>query len=134
MDKWTLGPLRLLNFAAWTALLLAWNPQLPKRLLAPTALLGRNSLSVFAFHLPLVIAAAVIVQQFSPSNAMQTAIGLLVIALLFVWAACWERRKRRRAEATAAASLPTVKPSSPTAPANAQTVRVLPPSRTGGIV
>jgi len=26
MDKWTLGPLRLLNFAAWTGLLLAWNP------------------------------------------------------------------------------------------------------------
>jgi hypothetical protein len=134
MDKWTLGPLRLLNFTAWTVLLLAWNPQLPKRLLAPAALLGRNSLSVFAFHLPLVIAAADIVQQFSPSNAVQTVIGLLVIALLFVWAAWWERRKRRRAEATVAASLPAVKPSSPTAPATARTVRVLPASRTGGIV
>ncbi len=123
MDKWTLGPLRLLNFAAWTVLLLAWNPQLPKRLLAPAALLGRNSLSVFAFHLPLVIAAAVIVQQFAPSDAVQTAIGLLVIALLFAWAAGWEHRKRRRAEVAVAAGLPTIKPSSPTAPATAQTVR-----------
>jgi uncharacterized membrane protein len=92
-------------------------------LLAPTALLGRNSLAVFAFHLPLVIAAAVIVQQFAPSNAVQTAIGLLVIALLFVWAAGWERRKRRRAEAALAAGVPAVKPLSPTTPATARTVR-----------
>jgi len=134
MDKWTLGPLRLLNFAAWTVLLLAWNPQLPRRLLAPGALLGRNSLSVFAFHLPLVIAAAVIVQQFSPSNAVQTAIGLLVIALLFVWAAWWEHRKRRRTEATVTTGLPAVKPSSSTAPATARTVRTLPATRTGGTV
>jgi hypothetical protein len=123
MDKWTLGPLRVLNFGAWTVLLLAWNPQPPKWLLAPTALLGRNSLAVFAFHLPLVIAAAVIVQQFAPSNAVQTAIGLLVIALLFVWAAGWERRKRRRAEAALAAGVPAVKPLSPTTPATARTVR-----------
>jgi hypothetical protein len=123
MDKWTLGPLRVLNFGAWTVLLLAWNPQPPKWLLAPTALLGRNSLSVFAFHLPLVIAAAVAVQQFAPSNAMQTAIGLLVIALLFVWAAGWEHCKRRRSEGTVAAGLPAVKPSSPTTPATARILR-----------
>jgi len=119
MDKWTLGPLRLLNFAAWAVLLLAWNPRPPKWFLAPTALLGRNSLSVFACHLPLVIAAAVIVQQFAPPNAVQTAIGLLVIALLFVWAAWWEHHKRRQVEATGAASSSTVKPPSPTTPANA---------------
>ena len=57
MDKWTLGTLRVLNFAAWVVLLLAWNPHPPKWFLAPTALLGRHSLAVFAFHLPLVIAA-----------------------------------------------------------------------------
>jgi len=122
MDKWTLGPLRLLNFAAWTTLLLAWNPNPPKWFLAPVALLGRNSLSVFACHLPLVIAAAVIVQQFALPNAVQTAIGLLVIALLFVWAAWWEYRKRRRVEATGAAGSSTVRPPSPTTPADVRTV------------
>jgi hypothetical protein len=118
MDKWTLGPLRALNCAGWAVLLLAWNPHPPKWLMAPTALLGRNSLAVFAFHLPLVIAAAVIIQQFVPSNPVQTVIGLLVIALLFVWAAAWEYRKRRRAE-MAAAKRSAIKPPFPTTPATA---------------
>ena len=118
MDKWTLGPLRALNCAGWAVLLLAWNPHPPTWLMAPTALLGRNSLSVFAFHLPLVIAATVIVQQFVPSNTWQTIIGLLVIALLFVWAAGWEHRKQQRARAMAAA-VKGVKSSFPPAPATA---------------
>ena len=120
MDKWTLGPLRLLNFAAWTVLLLAWNPHPPKWFLAPVALLGRHSLAVFAFHLPLVIAAAVIVQMLVLSNATQTAIGLAVIALLFVWAGCLDYHKLQQAK-TAAAGLPAVKSPSPTTPAAART-------------
>ncbi|MGH7994126.1 MAG: OpgC domain-containing protein [Limisphaerales bacterium] len=119
MDKWTLGPLRALNCAGWAVLLLAWNPHPPAWLLAPSALLGRNSLAVFAFHLPLVIAATVIVQQFIPSNTWQTVIGLLVIALLFAWAAAWEYRKRRRARITAAVAAKNVKSSFPTTPATA---------------
>jgi hypothetical protein len=85
-DKWTLGPLRVLNFGAWVALLLAWNPRPPAWLLAPTALLGRHSLAVFAFHLPLVITATAIIGLFAPPAAVQTDMGLVVIALLFPWA------------------------------------------------
>ncbi|MGA3283683.1 MAG: OpgC domain-containing protein [Verrucomicrobiota bacterium] len=118
MDKWTLGPLRLLNFAAWAVLLLAWNPRVPKRWLAPVALLGRHSLAVFAFHLPLVITAAVMVQMLPLSDAMQTAIGLMVIALLFMWAACLQYHKRRQLK-TAAVGLPALKSSSPLTPVNA---------------
>ena len=91
MDKWTLGPLRLLDVAAWTALLLAWGPRPPRLLLAPVALLGRNSLSVFACHLPLVIAAATLIQQLAPPILIQDSLNFLVIALLFAWAAAWER-------------------------------------------
>jgi len=123
-DKWTLGPLRLLDFTAWAVVLLAWNPRLPKGLLAPTALLGRNSLAVFAFHLPLVIAASDIVLQFTPSNTVQTAIGLSVIALLFPWAAGWDYRKRRRAQANVSSNLPAVKSPSRTMSADARTARV----------
>jgi len=119
MDKWTLGPLRLLNFAAWTVLLLAWNPHPPKWFLSPAALLGRHSLAVFAFHLPLVITAAVMVQMLTLPVATQTAIGLAVIALLFVWAGCLEYRKCQQAKTSAAAGLPVVKSSSPTTPATA---------------
>ena len=109
MDKWTFGPLRVADFAAWTALLMAWNPRLPRWLLAPTALLGRNSLSVFACHLPLVIAATVVIQKLALPDAVQTVIGLLVIALLFAWAALWERFKGRRAESVKVSGQPVVK-------------------------
>ncbi len=94
MDKWTLGPLRLLNFAAWGALLLAWNPHPPAHLMAPTALLGRHSLAVFAFHLPLVIAATTVIQVFTLSDTTQTVVAFLLIGLLFVWAALLDRNKR----------------------------------------
>jgi hypothetical protein len=85
MDKWTLGPLRLLNFGAWVVLLLAWNPRMPAAF-APLALLGRHSLSVFTFHIPLVIAATLLINTCHPPAAVQTVIGLYVIALLFWWA------------------------------------------------
>ena len=119
MDKWTLGPLRVLNAAGWVFLLLAWNPHPPKWLLAPTALLGRHSLAVFAFHLPLVITATTAVQMLVLSDTWQTLIGLLVIAVLFPWAGCLEYSKRRNAATAAKTGAPNVKPSSPLTPANA---------------
>jgi hypothetical protein len=94
MDKWTLGPLRLLNFAAWVVLLLAWRPPLPA-LLSPLALLGRNSLAVFSFHVPLAIAATALIEVSALSPIEQTVAGLLVLAALFPWAAWLEIRKSR---------------------------------------
>jgi hypothetical protein len=107
MDKWTLGPLRLLNFAGWVALLLAWNPRVPARLLAPVAPLGRHSLAVFSFHLPLVIAASTLVQLIPLSNVWQTGVSLSVIAALFLWAAWLERAPRSSAPAVAAPFVPS---------------------------
>jgi hypothetical protein len=94
IDKWTLGPLRLLNFASWVALLLAWNPRVPAHLLAPVALLGRHSLAVFAFHLPLVVAASTVVQLVPLSNVWQFGVSLSVIAALFLWATWLEYTPR----------------------------------------
>jgi hypothetical protein len=95
MNKWTLGPLRLLDFAAWAALLLAWNPHPPARPLAPLALLGRHSLAVFA----LVIAAGVFIQVTMLSYEWQNGLSYLIFALLFLWAAALDRRKRNAARA-----------------------------------
>lgn len=106
MDKWTLGPLRLLNFAAWVGLLLAWNPRVPARPLAPLALLGRNSLAVFAFHLPLVVIATTLILSVNLSNAMQVVVGLSVMAALFPWAA-WLERKPKSAQAPATNFIPS---------------------------
>jgi len=95
-DKWTLGPLRLLDFGAWVALMLAWNPRPPEWVLMPTALLGRHSLAVFAFHLPLVITAVTIIQVYALSNTGQVLVSLTVIALLYPWV-MWLERDRRQA-------------------------------------
>ncbi|MGB7767327.1 MAG: OpgC domain-containing protein [Verrucomicrobiia bacterium] len=119
MDKWTLGPLRLLNFAAWVVLMLAWNPHPPRSVLAAPALLGRHSLAVFALHLPLVIAATTAIQMFALSDTAQTMIGLLVIALLFPWAAWLDYNSRRAAQIPKPPPNVPVKPSLPTTPAAA---------------
>jgi len=106
MDKWTLGPLRLLNFAAWVGLLLAWNPRAPAGPLAPLALLGRHSLAVFSFHLPLVIVATTLIQTFGLSAAEQTLVGLSVMAALFPWATWLEHGSRPPAAVAVAAAVP----------------------------
>ena len=106
MDKWTLGPLRLLNFAGWVVFLLAWNPRVSAGLLAPVALLGRHSLAVFSFHLPLVVAASTVVQLVPLSNAGQIGVSLSVIAALFLWAMWLEHTPRPSAPATATPFIP----------------------------
>jgi hypothetical protein len=98
IDKWTLGPLRLLNFAAWVVLLLTWKPPLPS-LFSPLAVLGRHSLAVFSFHVPVAIAATILIETFGLSVAEQTTVGLAVLASLFAWATWLEKRRLRLAEA-----------------------------------
>ena len=101
MDKWTLGPLRLLNFAAWVALFVVWQPKLPAWLLQPTALLGRNSLAVFSLHLVLAVGATMAIEWFQFPVAAQILAGAAVMAALFPWA--WWQQYQKRA---AAISLP----------------------------
>ena len=112
MDKWKLGPLRLLDFAGWVVLMLAWNPHPSPHIMAVPALLGRHSLAVFAIHLPLVIAATTVIQVFALSDTVQIVIGLLVVALLFPWAAWLDRKKFPRQSKAPPSAVP-VKVSSP---------------------
>ncbi|MDE2295326.1 MAG: OpgC domain-containing protein [Gammaproteobacteria bacterium] len=95
-SKWRLGPLRLLNSLAWAAFLWSWNPHPPNRWIAPTALLGRRSLAIFAAHIPLAIAATSVLQLHPVGEAASTAIGFAVIAALFVlaWWLDWRERPR----------------------------------------
>jgi len=106
MDKWSLGPLRMLNFGAWVVLLLAWNPRLRSGLLAAPALLGRQSLVVFSVHLPLVIAASCLIQLVGLPPVGQVGIGLLVIAALFP-VALWEEHKAKQLRVMAPAPEPS---------------------------
>jgi hypothetical protein len=106
MDKWTLGPLRLVNFAAWVIFLLAWNPRPPAALMEQTALWGRHSLAVFALHLPLVVCAASVIQMFPMTGVQRTFLGLSVIGAISIWVAWLQFNSRQRNET----SPPTAKP------------------------
>jgi hypothetical protein len=108
MDKWTLGPLRLLNFASWVVFLLAWNPRPPAVLMEQTALWGRHSLAVFALHLPLVVCAASVIQMFPMTGVEQTFLGLSVIAAISIWVAWLEfnSQQRKQMSATTAPAQP----------------------------
>jgi hypothetical protein len=105
MDKWTLGPLRLLNFGAWVVFLVVWNPPVPG-IFAPLALLGRHSLAVFTFHIPLVVGATLLIDACDPPAGARIVIGFFVIALLFPWAAWQEWPPASPAPAPAPQSSP----------------------------
>ena len=96
MDKWTLGPLRLLNFAAWVVFLLAWNPRPPAWLMEQPALWGRHSLAVFTLHLPLVVCAAAVIQMFPMNGVEKTFLGLSVIAGISLWVTWLEFNSQQR--------------------------------------
>ncbi len=120
MDKWTLGPLRAVELCRMGGPVARLESASASVVDGPDSafgaqLTGRVCLSSAAGHRGHRHRPAVHV----PSNPWQTVIGLLVIALLFVWAAGWEYRKRRRAEARGGQAARGVKPSFPTTPATA---------------
>lgn len=102
LDKWSLGPLRLLNFAALAVVvsqcvlpLLRWVH------VSVLALLGRASLPVFCVHLLLCVASlGLIVDDDTPLTAGQEAIVLLVTfaVMVFVARRSAAAAKRRRLE------------------------------------
>jgi hypothetical protein len=50
-DKWHLGPLRLIDFAAVATLLIAWQSILKPLAIRPLVMMGQSSLQVFCVHL-----------------------------------------------------------------------------------
>ncbi|OIR07488.1 OpgC protein [mine drainage metagenome] len=101
MNKWTLGPLRLLDLGAIVVLLLAFNPRPPQALLKPLASVGRNSLFVFCFHIPVVMVATTWIEGAELGQAARAIVGLAAIASLFVCAQWLDRNAKRREAALA---------------------------------
>lgn len=93
-DKWSLGPLRLLNLAAMVALLLASAPlwrALPRPL--PLELLGRQSLPVFCAHIVIALFTLAFFGSVEVLRPRSTDLlllaaafaGLFAVALLAQW-------------------------------------------------
>jgi len=98
LDKWSLGPLRVLNFAAVFVLLVSFGPWL-KRVLPrplPLELLGRNSLSVFCAHIVIALFTLAFFGSTQVVRPWSTDVALLAGALagLFAVAMAVEARER----------------------------------------
>jgi hypothetical protein len=104
-DKWHLGPLRVLNFAALAYLVShVVLPTLGGLRLRVLSMLGRASLAVFTAHVPFVVLSrGLIIDDTTPLTAIQEAVVLAVTfgAMLLV---AWRAGARPvRAQAQAAA-------------------------------
>lgn len=99
LDKWSLGPLRVLNFASVFVLLVSAGPWL-RRVLPrprPLELLGRNSLSVFCAHIVIALFTLAFFGSTQVIRPWSTDAALLAGAFagLFAVAMAVETRERR---------------------------------------
>ena len=97
LDKWQLGPLRLVNFLALLALITWFAPFLSRLLqyLQPLALVGRHTLPLFALHLCFSLLATGCIETYELSDIWCYTLLALHIALLFCTALLLERFSNR---------------------------------------
>lgn len=104
LDKWQIGPLRLLNLAAFTVVLY-WSRTFVKRivLVEPFLTLGKASLEVFCTHIVFVfVSLALLYGEVERLHGIYAAAFVTFTLLgLFLIAAREVRRKRRQKEAAA---------------------------------
>jgi hypothetical protein len=89
-DKWHLGPLRMLDFAAVAALLIVSQPITKQAAIRPLVLLGQSSLQVFCAHLLFCLAGLTLLGNASMLSGLKqialltmTFTAMLITALMF---------------------------------------------------
>ncbi|HEX4379920.1 MAG TPA: OpgC domain-containing protein, partial [Candidatus Acidoferrum sp.] len=86
-DKWHLGPMRLLNFAAVAVLVILFQSVLKPLAIKPLVMLGQASLQVFCVHLLFVFAGLTLLGNASMlSSAKQAALLLVTFAAMLITA------------------------------------------------
>lgn len=100
LDKWLLGPLRLLGLLAWIVLALRFGPALARRLprLGPLEALGRASLTVFSAQLGIVLVVLALFGEPGTQRPLwvDAAIVVASFAALLAVAHAWNGRKAAR--------------------------------------
>ncbi|MBV9998764.1 MAG: OpgC domain-containing protein [Verrucomicrobia bacterium] len=100
LNKWHLGPLRILNFFVVTWLGAKILPYLARcqELLSPLCWVGQNMLPVFAFQICLsLVLVGWVTPANNPGGLASTALVLLqtLLALLFAWFLDWRRTRQK---------------------------------------
>jgi hypothetical protein len=120
-DKWHLGPLRLLNFAAVAALLIVGQSFLKPLAVRPLVLMGQSSLQVFCVHLLFCFAGLTLLGNASMLSRWQqiglltaTFTGMLLTAKLFSKSEAKQERQPKVDSTLTAKSVATPRDEAPT--------------------
>lgn len=101
IDKWHLGPMRILNFTALVVLFAAIQPATVKVLgRGPLVALGQASLEVFCAHLLVCFGALALVGDGAKASIAQQA-GIIAFAMMFLYATARLFAKTTRSSAPA---------------------------------
>jgi hypothetical protein len=96
-DKWHLGPIRLLNFAAVGVLVILFQSVLKPLAIRPLVLLGQSSLQVFCVHLLFVFAGLTLLGNASMlSSAKQTALLLVTFSAMLITAKLFSKTEAKQ--------------------------------------
>jgi hypothetical protein len=110
IDKWHLGPARVINFSALTILVVRYGTRIAKfPLFSPLASLGQASIEVFSVHVLCCLAGDALSRDADPHLPwwQQTLLLIFTMAALFLTAQAQKRfgKKARAARAAAAAAV-----------------------------
>jgi hypothetical protein len=129
-DKWHLGPIRLMNFAAIAVLVVLFQSVLKPLAIRPLVLLGQSSLQVFCVHLLFVFAGLTLLGNASMlSSAKQAALLLVTFTAMLITAKLFsktEAKQERQPKPTSSDNAPqtptpTISPNPTPAPLTAIT-------------
>ena len=96
IDKWHLGPARVINFAALTICLVRFGQHIAAlRIFQPLVLLGQASIEVFSVHVLCCLAGDALSTQADPDLPWWQQVPLLAITLAALFLTGYLRRKRR---------------------------------------
>ena len=103
VNKWHLGPARVINFAALTVVLVRFGARVAAlSLMQPLAMLGQASIEVFSVHVLCCLAGNALSRDADPNLPIERQVALLVatFSLMFFTAQVirWRRSKRAAAK------------------------------------
>jgi hypothetical protein len=102
IDKWHLGPARVINFAALAIVLVRFGSRIAALpFMAPLATLGQASIEVFSVHVLCCLAGNALSGEADPNLPAWQQLALLIVTLsaLFLTAAAHARRREKRPSA-----------------------------------
>jgi hypothetical protein len=129
LDKWQIGPLRVVNLATFT-IVFYWLRRFIVKLVSvePFLTLGKASLQVFCAHVFFVFVGLALLYGDIPELHGFRALGMLMLTFSGLGLVAIREVRKRRAERAAASAGPTSRPESESAPSSLLFVDAVQPS------